>query len=685
MKYSLTLRHYLEITLFSVIGLIPRIILLRENGAGIESDEAIVGLMAKHMMEGASFPIFYYGQSYMGSLEAIFVYLSFCVFGISNLSVKIVPLFFSILLIGVHYYFGFLLKGRRGGQVAALLTALAPSPLIVWSLKARGGFIETVLIGSLLLVLSVLLIKNKSQKPQYRSVLYIGLLSGLGWWTNNQIIFYYPSVGLCVLLYLLRYKIAERARLITIALLGFIVGSGPFWYHNVTVKPYWSTFEVLFGKSAGDRKLEFLQGYFTTALPIILGARKFWAATDIYPGATISVYVFCLLILIYGIRKKNLQPIPEHLVLFIFTLVVPVIFSTSSFGWLSQAPRYLLPLYSVIPIIVSLCICADEREKAYSRYSHSSKGSRISLFLLAGMISINLCSNYLGGIADEGQPMLFKGQRVAKDHEPLYAWLKSKGYSHVYTNYWVGYRMAFETKEEITFSVFGYPETVRIPWYEDKYPTKNFSNKVFVLAPAEGREIALWIKSLGYCFDVHAIGEYLIIDNIKEKYIDGKKIDLIPSQFRSFIPPQNTNVAPTAINFQGMIDSDPKTRWGSGKAQTLGMAIEIDLDGTKNIQRIVMKLGDFIHDAPRFLNISGVLSDTNKRVEIFTGSGGKYAREAEFFDLLPDWDFRFKPLKLKMLRFELMDSAKTFDWSIAELEVYTSSDIPNGDQELCHN
>jgi hypothetical protein len=35
----------------------------------LNSDEAVVGLMARHILDGKR-PVFYYGQAYMGSLDA---------------------------------------------------------------------------------------------------------------------------------------------------------------------------------------------------------------------------------------------------------------------------------------------------------------------------------------------------------------------------------------------------------------------------------------------------------------------------------------------------------------------------------------------------------------------------------------------------------------------------------------
>ena len=55
----------------------------------IDADEAIVGLMGRHVLRG-EFPVFYYGQSYMGGLEAHLAALAFALGGASPLILKLV-------------------------------------------------------------------------------------------------------------------------------------------------------------------------------------------------------------------------------------------------------------------------------------------------------------------------------------------------------------------------------------------------------------------------------------------------------------------------------------------------------------------------------------------------------------------------------------------------------------------
>src|SRR5919197_6095068 len=67
----------------------------------VEADEAVIGLMALHINSG-EYPALYWGQPYLGSLEAYLVAVAFSLFGPSNQVLKVVPalayLAFSLLV-----------------------------------------------------------------------------------------------------------------------------------------------------------------------------------------------------------------------------------------------------------------------------------------------------------------------------------------------------------------------------------------------------------------------------------------------------------------------------------------------------------------------------------------------------------------------------------------------------------
>src|SRR4030067_2555737 len=75
--------HFLSfkwsVFIVAVIAIGYKAFLLVSDVVPFNSDEAIVALMAKHILEGDR-PIFFYGQAYMGSLDAWLVALGFKLF-----------------------------------------------------------------------------------------------------------------------------------------------------------------------------------------------------------------------------------------------------------------------------------------------------------------------------------------------------------------------------------------------------------------------------------------------------------------------------------------------------------------------------------------------------------------------------------------------------------------------------
>ena len=91
--------EFLWLFVLVLFGLLLRLGFLYYADLSIEADEAIVGLMAKHINDGHEIPVFYYGQHYMGSLEALCAAFSFRLFGQNVFALKLVPLLFSLGLI----------------------------------------------------------------------------------------------------------------------------------------------------------------------------------------------------------------------------------------------------------------------------------------------------------------------------------------------------------------------------------------------------------------------------------------------------------------------------------------------------------------------------------------------------------------------------------------------------------
>ena len=117
-----------------------------------DSDQAVVGLMAKHLTEGRAFPLFYYGLTYMLGVEAWVAVPFFFIAGPTVLALRLSMLAWNLA-------FGFLIiaglqraAGLRpwSALVPALFFLAAPASVSRQLVAAQGGNIEPfVYIGAL--------------------------------------------------------------------------------------------------------------------------------------------------------------------------------------------------------------------------------------------------------------------------------------------------------------------------------------------------------------------------------------------------------------------------------------------------------------------------------------------------------------------------------------------------------
>jgi hypothetical protein len=112
---------------------------------GFDSDQAIIGLMAKHLMEGRAFPLFLYGQTYMLAVEAWTAVPFFLIGGptvgalrFSMLAWNVV--FGTLLVVGLQRDGG--LRGGWAALVPALFFLAAPVSISGQLFAAQAGTIE---------------------------------------------------------------------------------------------------------------------------------------------------------------------------------------------------------------------------------------------------------------------------------------------------------------------------------------------------------------------------------------------------------------------------------------------------------------------------------------------------------------------------------------------------------------
>lgn len=639
-------------------ALAVRLHLLVVSGFVVDSDEAIVGLMAKHILEGRGVPVFYYGQHYMGSFEAICASLSFLVFGVSTWALKLIPLIFSIFLIPAVYQLCLELSGRRTARIAALFFAVPPTGLVEWSSKARGGFIEILFLGALALLYLFRFYRAASGRNASAWLAATWVTLGLGWWINNQIIYFAAPAAVIVALRMMRPRAGSadaptgRSRTAVISIAAFFAGSAPYWIYNIGHS--FASLDML--GSSGARELpDHFNGLFSSALPILFGAKRFWHDEQLFPGSSLFAYVIYGTVFVCFIRDRSNKDEGEGRTALWWLFPGAffgglLIFSLSSFGHLYLAPRYLLPLYVfLIPF------------SAYVIARILSVRPLLGRVLAASIVFLNVASTYLGGISVPGEPLVYSGQRVVRDHSALISFLNRHGIDFVRTNYWIGYKLAFETGERIRFSMYQEPYKVRIPGYEAEARKRgNILSMPMVVVPAQAEIIREALRILKVGFEEDVVSGYSVFHEIKaDVFADFREIPRT-----AYAVSTNTNEA----QISSAVDGDLDTRWGTGKPQRPGMEVAIDFSEPTEVTRISLELGGFETDFPRRLRVD---------VEDASGSRRRLMTGDELFKVLyfiHESDCVDMPIPGGLYRKIILTQTGTdpvFDWSIAELKLFS--------------
>jgi hypothetical protein len=653
-----------------LLGALLRLDFMRAVGFTIDSDEAIVGLMGKHILDGVRpIPIFYYGQHYMGSLEAIMASASFYLFGTTPFALQLVPLVWSLGLIVVVGVLGAMVWSRRAGLVAAGLTAVAPPSLLVWSSKARGGFIEVVVLGALALCVMVAWLRDHPER--FRYPIGLGLLLGLGWWVNNQIAYFIAPIGVFAALHLC----SSGARLVAsgegttrgwfkgavkVALVGvvaFLVGSAPYWSYNIS-QGFPSA--GMLGVVEFERFVAQFKALCKVALPMIVGVKRFWGREEVFPLASLAalvLFVVPLILLLWSRRGGCLRLLrgevdrerPVELIT-LFSITCCVLFAISKYGWLVQAPRYLLPLYVGLYVLVGICCDVAFRR----RWS-------LGALFVGALLTFNLLSSYYGGRGVSGEPIVYAGQRVARDHGPIIAALDRLGINRVRTNYWIGYRLAFETKERVTFVVIGEPENSRIERYEVIEPEQR-DRLPLVLVQAQAQLVKPALKRMGFEFLEERVGEYSIIHSLKRVLDLGERLDV--KGLRANLSAVGS-MDPTSA-----VDGLLYTRWGSAGPQAPGQSYSVEFSSPMALSGVGYQWGEWRADIARELKIELELANGEREV-ILSPLESKGAREV----MLRFGGYRLAFPRREVRRVILTQSGadRVVDWSIAELEIYAAT------------
>lgn len=167
-------------------------------------DTSTVGLMALHILEGER-PLFFYGQSYMGALEAYLAAILFALFKPGVFILSLSPILFSLAWIAATAGVFRQLLGDRAALAAALVAAFPGWQGLWYSIGSYGGYPGAFFFGTAGLWLALRLVRQTlGRRGVWLHFMLLGLVAGLGLWTNYQSAAFFVTAGLLLAYFAVR-------------------------------------------------------------------------------------------------------------------------------------------------------------------------------------------------------------------------------------------------------------------------------------------------------------------------------------------------------------------------------------------------------------------------------------------------------------------------------------------------
>ncbi len=199
-------------------------------------DEALTGLMSLHILRGGP-QVFYWGQPYLGAVDAYLVAAGFWLFGSSTFVLRLVVASTAVGWAWAAWSLARRIAGEPFGLLAGLYLAVPPVFLAYIQLSSHGETVSLTLGTLLLAVAAALLDDRVGARGRQVAWVLLGLTGGLGWWTSQMMGMFLLAAAVVL--------VVARPRVIRepgpyVALGVFFVASAPFWIWNA--RHEWATF-----------------------------------------------------------------------------------------------------------------------------------------------------------------------------------------------------------------------------------------------------------------------------------------------------------------------------------------------------------------------------------------------------------------------------------------------------------
>jgi 4-amino-4-deoxy-L-arabinose transferase-like glycosyltransferase len=466
------------IVLVVLLGIAMRVWVLHSGAGLLDSDEGVPGLMARRFLDG-HLSTFYWGQQYGGSIEVVLDAIAVFIGGSTRLALKSPPLLEAALLSLLVWRVGRRTVGEWPGVLAALMVWIWPANYVWYSTKERVFYLPIVLLGLALLLLALRL---DEQPRRWSEWVVFGFLAGIGWWTGPQIVF----TAVPALLWL---AWRHRRRIwpgVAYAFGASVVGAAPWIRANVH-----SQLGSLDTAPLDDHLgyLKHLEVILRQGIPTSLGLRFSYTGFWLHPPVGQILYWIALAALVLAAfrlwRSSSL--------IVVAALMFPLLAALSPAGGFVGEGRYMIFVWPLLALLLAGLLAS---------WSHRLIGA-VGLLLLVGVISVV----GLRRLPDTVSPYA-PDVRVPADMTPLIHGLERLNVRHAFAQYWVAYRLDYESGEHVHATPL---TSVRSADYLAEARRAKRPGYVFVAGSATEPLFRTGLGKLGIPFARHRFGDFVVV------------------------------------------------------------------------------------------------------------------------------------------------------------------------------
>ncbi|HZS31907.1 MAG TPA: hypothetical protein VFC42_00835 [Methylomirabilota bacterium] len=610
----------------------------------LDSDQAVTGLMGVRILQG-EFPVFFWRQNHAGVPESYGAAVSFFVLGRSRPALSLVPAAAALGLMLLVYRTGAVLFGPGAGALAVVFATVTSPYVFAHYVRARAYYVEHLLLGQVVLCGAALWLARGgrlSEPARARVLLAMGLAGGLGLYCGFQIVDALLPAALALLLVDPRLP-ARRAALVGVV--GFFLGSLPFWIYNLAHGG--ATFRVGVRFQGRATAAESARTVLGDLLPVVLGVREWvdtppylpWPAWLVVPVAVAGALALLTVRVLRGARRLRAEPARAGEALLLAAVLVTV--GVVWYGRFLQVPRYLVPLAPVLALILA------RAGQLIGRRSPALAVAAAAVYLAA--VGIPLLRDVT--ILWPARYAAYRAERA--DDEALFAFLRARGLQRAYAfDYWVAPRLTFDAGGDII---------VAEPW-NDRYPpfteAVDRAPRVAYVLRTGAETLRGWLAAALVQAREAQVGPYAVFHDF------GAPPPAVPLARAGWtVQASPGRGAPASV-----ADARLETGWASATGPPRSAWLEVDLGAERTVSGLTL-VTDRADRVPSRLSVLAETAGPPVEVVRVATDGVALRWDTGAPRLAPSRTLtvRFPPVHARRLR--LLELARAERWSVAELFV----------------